>query len=323
MADQGDSDVPGSQGESEDGSSLLSHSSTGTAQLPFHNEMEEDTTRITIASIMERCSITIRGMKIRQRTTNQETTVGSSLSFTVTLSDLTAAEVAIPATIVDLHGPGGRFGFVHVPGIVYAPDADADADAASFEVVDQAVFVTSPGALRSFALCLFYQQEVPLSLGDGRVGVALPSASGYDRSAALAGMGGPRVYVYSASPRNRHPARPRDPGGAAGIVVRLRVVNRSRFEIDFGLCRFEIRNDEGEVFATLEGYFRVTSGLSLLITWGMATRGVEVEEGKARLVGTGASPGGGWFDDIAKRVDVPLLHVRNLRRQPETQYRLP
>ena len=246
-----------------------------------------------------------------------------SSSFHVSIEARTTntgpASSTLSAFTIDLCGPAGCFGQVHLPAIT------THSDGAPIIVTDQLVRISDKVALQAFIQPVIVDNHAVLVLRNGHTTVRAlgigPKPVCYEKDIPMAGMHGPHVSIVAATATD--PAADSDSAvtaaDATGLEVTIRVANPSPMEISFGECAFELQNAAGDVFAELTGTLDTRCGQFEAVLKGAAHKQVPLlavageKNGAtgARLVGKRCF-GAGWCDETIRQIDTPLkgtLHV--------------
>ncbi|KAI0972992.1 hypothetical protein F4678DRAFT_34568 [Xylaria arbuscula] len=257
------------------------------------------------------------------------------------------ATAKITPMTVDLCGPSGHFGNVRLPAIT------TRAFGTDVVVTSQLVSIVDKDALKAFIQAII-KDDVELALRNGQTTITAlgigPRDVVYQKEILLHGMRGPIVGIQAASLITANPSLGTPPttanpgvarshtatsvsstlGGENAVSVVLRVSNPSPLEISFGICSFDIQDDQGRLVAELKGrldirrnQFEVTFqgnvnkavAAKLATDMGAAARAGGSKYGrkdgrspKARLVGK-RCVGAGWCDETVKSINVPLQDV--------------
>ncbi|KAK7755674.1 hypothetical protein SLS62_002285 [Diatrype stigma] len=222
------------------------------------------------------------------------------------------ASATLSAFTIDLCGPAGRFGQVHLPAIT------THSDGAPIIVTEQLVKILDKAALQAFIQPVIVADRATLVLRNGHTAVKAlgvgPKPICYEKDIPMSGMLGPRVSVhdatYSSTPAatdaKASEGEAAEAAAAAPLTVTIHVANPSPMEISFGLCALEIQNETGETFATLQGDLDIRCNRFEATFRGTVNRDVKVGRGGARLVGKRCM-GAGWCDETVRQINTPLI----------------
>ena len=242
-----------------------------------------------------------------------------SSSFHVSIEARTTntgpASATLSAFTIDLCGPAGRFGRVHLPAIT------THSDGAPIIVTDQLVRISNKAALQAFIKPVIVDAHAVLVLRDGHTFVRAlgigPKPVCYEKDIPMDGMHGPNISVVAASATDPASDGTDAAAGAIGLTLTIRVANPSPMEISFGECAFEIQNAAGEVFAELTGPLDTRCGQFEATLKGTANKKVPITStavkgsSPARLVGKRCF-GAGWCDETLHQIDNPLKGMRHV-----------
>ncbi|KAI1296291.1 hypothetical protein F5Y03DRAFT_410198 [Xylaria venustula] len=265
------------------------------------------------------------------------------VSLDARLTNTGPATVKITSMTIDLCGPSGHFGKVLLPAITarrYGTDV---------VVTNQLVSIVDKDALKAFIQAIIKDDTV-LSLRNGKTTVTAlgigPRDIVYEKEILLHGMRGPIVGIQEASLIVPGPSAGSPPttansgvvrsytasslsstiGGGNVVSIVFRVANPSPLEISFGICDFNIQDDQGRLIAELKGlldirrdHFEVTfqGNVNKAVAAKLAT---DMEEARptggkhngrypnARLVGKRCA-GAGWCDQTVKSINVQLQDI--------------
>ncbi|KAI1381494.1 hypothetical protein F4677DRAFT_460618 [Hypoxylon crocopeplum] len=257
-------------------------------------------------------------------------------TFHVSLEARASNTGPVSATIspmtLKLCGPKGSFGVMTLPELV------TGLGGTPITIDNQLVEITDTEALQAFIQPIIKTRGATLSLKTGCASIhvpafgILPRLIYYERDVPLAGMCGLEVTIITATitpPSHRRPLSPRRSSSCAsnasssrmGITVIVRVKNPSPVELSFGVCDFELRNEEGEVFAELKGGLDMRTQYFDITLLGTADKRVAVG-GQARLVGKSCASGG-WCSQTIRGIDVPIADMWKLLQVLDMQHGKP
>lgn len=221
------------------------------------------------------------------------------------------ASATLSAFTIDLCGPAGKFGQVHLPVIT------THSDGAPIIVTEQLVRISDKAALQAFITPVIVDDRATLVLREGHTTVKAlgvgPKPICYEKDIPMSGMLGPRISVHSSSSSSTTTATVDTPTTttATPLTVTVHVANPSPMELSFGLCAFEIQNESGETFAELKGDLDIRCNSFRATFEGTANKDVKISRGGARLVGKKCM-GAGWCDETVRQINVPLIGMRKV-----------
>lgn len=223
---------------------------------------------------------------------------------------------------IDLWGPDGRFGEMTFPELKLHPNG------VPITIDRQLVSITSWRALQSFLEHLIHDDKITLVLDKGVAELQCKALQKtwrpvfFNRVVTMDGMNNAGFAVKGAKITAQPPKCFEVGGDRQGLKVMFHVKNPSLMELSLGLCCFEIRNEEGEVFAQLKGFLDMQIQYYEVQMCGVANKGVKIVKGKTRLQGVRCS-GAGWCDEIIKGINVPVTDVWKLLKALDLEYEVP
>lgn len=215
------------------------------------------------------------------------------------------ASATLSSFTIDLCGPIGRFGQVHLPAIT------TQSDGAPIIVTNQLVKISDKGALQAFIGTIICDGQATLTLKNGNTTVKAmgigPRPICYEKDLPMTGMSGPNIKIQTATAT-----------GPSNLAVTIQVANPSPLEISFGICGFEIQNENGEVFAELKGRLDIRCNSFEASLQGTVDKRVKVK-GQARIVGKRCA-GAGWCDETVKGINVPVAGLQKVFNALSMEY---
>lgn len=192
------------------------------------------------------------------------------------------------AMTVELAGPAGTFGNLDLP-VVKTSSSGADV-----MITDQLINITDIAAFKAFVKSLMNDENLVMRLLNGKgtiKSLGMTSKIHYQKDVHLKGMKGPETVVVKTETEG------------SGFKNTMLTINPSVFEIDMGVVKYEIRNENGAKVAEQKGKTYITRGESTSIMTGTVT-GEEVK-GQARLVGVGVEEDS-WHNETIKDLDTSV-----------------
>ncbi|KAI0376175.1 hypothetical protein F5Y04DRAFT_292935 [Hypomontagnella monticulosa] len=244
------------------------------------------------------------------------------LSLEARLTDTGTIKAKMCPMTIDMWGPSGPFGEMTLPELKVHPNGTP------ITIDYQLVEIINWNALQVFLEHLLHDEKVNLDLIDGVAEIkSKPLKKGYrpiyfTRGVAMNGMHDAAFAVKKAEITANPPTCDDVKGDRAGLKVRFRVKNPSPVELSFGWCAFEIRNEEGELFAQLKGMLDIKIKYYDVQLCGIANKDVKLVKGKTRLIGLRCS-GAGWCDGIIKSINVPVTDVWKMLKALGMDYDTP
>jgi hypothetical protein len=174
------------------------------------------------------------------------------------------------AMTVEMAGPAGTFGNLDLP-VVKTSSSGADVT-----ITDQFINITDMAAFRAFVKSLMNDEKLVMKLlnGNGTIkSLGMTSKIKYQKDVHLKGMKGPETVMIKTEVEG------------SGFKNTMLTINPSAFEIDMGVVKYEIRNEDGAKIAEQRGKTHITRGESTSIMTGNVIGGKV--KGQARLVGLG------------------------------------
>ena len=171
---------------------------------------------------------------------------------------------------LDMAGPGGVFGRVHLPEIINKSSGT------KVQVIDQQIKIINMEAFKAFVKSLIQDEALVLRLENGHATIKamfIKSNIVYAKDVQLKGMNGPKTVMVKTE------------GDGKSFKNMMRTTNPSPVEMDIGTLKQEILNGKGEKIAEQKGKLYLMRGETEFVLSGTVT-GVAAE-GEPRLVGTG------------------------------------
>ena len=180
-------------------------------------------------------------------------------------------------------------------GIFKLPQVKTSFWGTNISVPDQRVQITDMAAYNSFARSVFVDEETTFHLENGKCtikAIGIVAHCDYCLAIPIKGMGGPKSTLIDVGRTDSE------------MLFKFRMQNPSPVEIDHGVSYFELRNDQGDVLAKLQGNFKIIRGEFDVLLQGPCKKGV-AWAAKARLVGVGAM-WKNWCSETVQHLDLPM-----------------
>lgn len=203
------------------------------------------------------------------------------------VTDTGPVSAQMSEVLVDIVGPGGKFGELLLPETKLSPQGT------DVVVDEQVIKITDMEAFRAFVRAATCDEEVTLTLANGKAkmkAMMLSATVDYTKTVTIKGMGGPKITLIKT-----------ELDGEDGFINYMSCENPSPIEMDQGVVMYALKNDAGEKFGEQAGELFVKRGVTEFIMKGKIVKGVGASE-TAKFIGIGAEKDT-WVRETTKFVN--------------------